>query len=121
MTTKDKITRRKLSLLELASEMNNVSKAYRISYNTERPHQGRGMKGRTPADVFVRYLPEPKTPKKEKLKKAAWAKTSPGAATVSRLPYLYLQHTALFRRLCFPVMRREGIAQQFIARNDSNC
>ncbi len=30
MTTKDKIARRKLSLLELAGEMNNVSKACRI-------------------------------------------------------------------------------------------
>lgn len=30
MTTKDKVARRKLSLLELASDMNNVSKACRI-------------------------------------------------------------------------------------------
>ena len=30
MTTKDKVARRKLSLLELATEMNNVSKACRI-------------------------------------------------------------------------------------------
>ena len=45
--------------------------AYLVSYNTERPHQGRGMKGRTPADVFVRCLPKPKTPKEEKMKKAA--------------------------------------------------
>ena len=44
-----------------------------VRYNTERPHQGYGMKGRTPTDVFVRCLPEPKTPKEEKMKKAALA------------------------------------------------
>ena len=45
---------------------------YLIRYNTKRPHQGRGMKGKTPADVFVRCLPKPVKPKKEeKLKKAA--------------------------------------------------
>ncbi len=41
-----------------------------VQYNTERPHQGRGMKGRTPADVFVRCLPEPTMPKEEKTRKA---------------------------------------------------
>ena len=45
--------------------------AYLVSYNTARPHQGRGMKGRTPADVFVRCLPKSKAPKEEKMKKAA--------------------------------------------------
>ena len=34
-------------------------------------HQGRCMKGRTPADVFVRCLPKPKAPKEENMKKAA--------------------------------------------------
>ena len=33
--------------------------------------QGRGMEGRTPADVFVRCLPKPKRPKEDKIKKAA--------------------------------------------------
>ena len=42
---------------------------YRYSRSTTR--QGRGMKGRTPADVFVRFLPKPKTPKEKKIKKAA--------------------------------------------------
>ncbi len=28
--------------------------AHLVHSNTERPHQGRGMKGRTPADVFMR-------------------------------------------------------------------
>ena len=29
-----------------------------FAYNTERPHQGRGLNGRPPADVFVRCLPK---------------------------------------------------------------
>ena len=37
---------------------------------TERQHQARGMKGRTPADVFVRCLPTPKTTKKEKIEES---------------------------------------------------
>ena len=45
--------------------------AYLITYNTQRPHQGRGMKGKTPAEVFVHCLPKPKTPKGGKMKKAA--------------------------------------------------
>lgn len=40
-------------------------------HNTERPHQGRGMKGRTPVDVFVRCLPKSKRARDEKMKKAA--------------------------------------------------
>ena len=44
---------------------------YLIRYNTKRPHQGRGMKGRTPAEVFKRCLPKPVKPKEDKLKKAA--------------------------------------------------
>ena len=45
--------------------------AYLIRYNTERPHQGRGMKGRTPADVVIRCLPKPKKPREAKMKEAA--------------------------------------------------
>ena len=45
--------------------------AYLVSYNTERPHQGRSMKGRTPTDVFVHCLPKPRSSKEEKMKKAA--------------------------------------------------
>jgi hypothetical protein len=29
-----------------------------VSYNTKRPHQGRGMKGRTPYQVFKERLPK---------------------------------------------------------------
>lgn len=42
-----------------------------VLYNTERPHQGRGMKGRMPTEVFVRCLPKSKTPREDKMKKAA--------------------------------------------------
>lgn len=57
---------------ETIEEMQTVPDAYLIVYNTKRPHQGRGMKGRTPAAVFIDGLPsaaqilEPK--KKEKTK-----------------------------------------------------
>lgn len=34
--------------------------AYFERYNTKRPHQGRGMNGRTPYDVFQKGLPKPK-------------------------------------------------------------
>ena len=69
--------------------MQNDLDAYLITYNTQRPHQGRGMKGRTPAEVFVRCLPKPKKPKEDKMKKAAFYRPQPGAATVRRIPYLY--------------------------------
>ena len=45
--------------------------AYLVSYNAEHPHQGRGVKGKMPADVFVRCLPKLRTPREEKMKKAA--------------------------------------------------
>ena len=42
-----------------------------VTYNTHRPHQGRGMNGRTPADVFARCLRKTKKPKEDKMGKAA--------------------------------------------------
>ncbi len=51
-------------------DMQNDLDAYLITYNTQRPHQGRSMNGKTPAEVFVRCLPKPKTPKEEKMKRA---------------------------------------------------
>ena len=50
--------------------MQNDLDAYLSTYNTQWPHQGRGMKGKTPAEVFVRCLPKPKTPKEEKNEKS---------------------------------------------------
>ena len=35
-------------------------------YNQRRPHQGRGMNGRTPAVAFVSAMPKPQQPKEEK-------------------------------------------------------
>ena len=67
MTTKDKIARRKLSLLELAGEMNNVSKACRIMgysrqqfYEIRRNYQTYGADGlidRPPAGAPAAVLP----------------------------------------------------------------
>jgi transposase InsO family protein len=51
---------------ETVAEMQAVLDAYLVSYNTARPHQGRGMNGRTPAVTFVQGLPKPPPEKKEK-------------------------------------------------------
>ncbi|MDX2143064.1 MAG: IS481 family transposase [Rhodospirillaceae bacterium] len=62
---------------ETVEEMQISLDAYLITYNTQRPHQGRGMNGRTPATVFVAGLPaninKPKeeADRKTKPKKAA--------------------------------------------------
>jgi hypothetical protein len=37
-------------------EMQTVLDAYLVGYNTKRPHQGRGMNGRTPAKAFVQGI-----------------------------------------------------------------
>jgi hypothetical protein len=37
-----------------------------VAYNTKRPHQGRGMNGRTPITVFKAGLPKPSPQTKEK-------------------------------------------------------
>jgi hypothetical protein len=39
---------------------------YLVTYNTKRPHQGRGMNGRTPITVFTAGLPKPTPREKEK-------------------------------------------------------
>jgi len=56
---------------ESIEEMQKDLDAWLVHYNTKRPHQGRGMGGRTPAEAFVRCLPKPKKPKEEKLTEAA--------------------------------------------------
>ena len=45
--------------------------AYLVGYNTKPPYEGRGVKGRTTADVFDQRLLNPKTPKEEKMKTTA--------------------------------------------------
>jgi transposase InsO family protein len=42
---------------ETVDEMQTVLDSYMDSYNQRRPHQGRGMNGRTPAQAFVEGLP----------------------------------------------------------------
>ena len=61
-----------------------------VSYNTERPNYGRGMKGRTSAEVFLHCLPKPGTPREEKTKKAVGTRHPPEQATVMQIPYLYI-------------------------------
>ena len=43
---------------ETIEEMQTVLDAYLVGYNTERPHQGRGMGDRTPAKAFVQGIPK---------------------------------------------------------------
>ena len=56
---------------EGVDEMQKDLDAYLVTYNTKRPHQGRGMNGKTPAAVFLAGLPKSKNRKEEKPKKAA--------------------------------------------------
>lgn len=60
---------------ESIDEMQADLETYLIVYNTERPHQGRNMNGRTPAAVFLEGLPGTtitnRKPKETKPKKAA--------------------------------------------------
>jgi transposase InsO family protein len=45
---------------ETIDEMQIALDAYLKAYNKDRPHQGRGMNGRTPAKAFVDGLPKSK-------------------------------------------------------------
>ncbi len=56
---------------ESVDEMQADLDAYLVGYNTRRPHQGRGMEGRTPVKAFKDGLP-----KKEKPSKMTKAKTA---------------------------------------------
>lgn len=46
--------------------MQAVLDDYLVVYNQRRPHQGRGMKDRTPVTAFVEGLPKPQQQKEEK-------------------------------------------------------
>ncbi|MBM3492381.1 MAG: transposase family protein, partial [Alphaproteobacteria bacterium] len=50
---------------ETIEEMQAVLDTYMDSYNHRRPHQGRGMNGRTPAAAFAEDLPTPQPQKQE--------------------------------------------------------
>lgn len=54
---------------ESVEEMQNDLVAYLEKYNTKRPHQGRGMNGRTPYAVFKAGVPKKTTAQKEELPK----------------------------------------------------
>ncbi len=56
---------------ESVDEMQADLDTYLVGYNTRRPHQGRGMNGRTPARAFKDGLPKKETPTKMKKAKAA--------------------------------------------------
>jgi transposase InsO family protein len=61
---------------ESIDEMQTALDAYLVAYNNDRPHQGRGMNGRTPAQAFVEGLPanayqQEENVKKPKTRKAA--------------------------------------------------
>lgn len=51
---------------ETIEEMQQVLDAYMDTYNQRRPHQGRGMNGRTPATVFTEGLLRPQQQKEER-------------------------------------------------------
>ena len=51
---------------ETIEEMQAVLDDFLVTYNQRRPHQGRGMNGRTPAVAFVEGLPKPQQQKEEK-------------------------------------------------------
>jgi transposase InsO family protein len=52
---------------ETVEEMQAVLDDYLIGYNTKRPHQGRGMNGRTPAAAFVQGMPKSPAKKERKI------------------------------------------------------
>jgi transposase InsO family protein len=56
---------------ESIDEMQVDLDAFLVTYNTRRPHQGRGMNGRTPEKAFRDGLPKPKNGKEETKQKAA--------------------------------------------------
>ena len=56
---------------ESVDEMQTDLDRYLVTYNTKRPHQGRGMKGRTPAAVFKAGLGLRKKTKAKKEEKRA--------------------------------------------------
>lgn len=56
---------------ETIDEMQAVLDAYLVEYNTKRPHQGRGMLGRTPLMAFTDGIRKEDSPQPKPTKKAA--------------------------------------------------
>jgi transposase InsO family protein len=57
--------------LDTVDEMQGALDSYLIGYNTKRPHQGRGMNGRTPLKAFIDRLQKEKPTKTIPSTKAA--------------------------------------------------
>jgi transposase InsO family protein len=56
---------------ETIAEMQTVLDLYLVEYNTKRPHQGRGMNGRTPANAFIAGIRKEGNPQPNPTKQAA--------------------------------------------------
>ena len=56
---------------ETIEEMQAVLDRYLVEYNTKRPHQGRGMNGRTPAKAFTDGIRKEEAPQPKPTRKAA--------------------------------------------------
>jgi hypothetical protein len=56
---------------ETIEEMQTVLDQYFVDHNTKRPHQGRGMNGRTPIAAFIDGIGKDNTPKPNPIRKAA--------------------------------------------------
>jgi len=62
---------RLLRLEKAIEEMQTVLDQYLVEYNTKRPHQGRGMNGRTPTTAFIDGIKKEDTPQPNSIRKAA--------------------------------------------------
>ncbi|RED42029.1 integrase-like protein [Rhodopseudomonas thermotolerans] len=69
---------------ETVDEMQTVLDDYLVGYNQRRPHQGRGMNGRTPDTAFVEGLPASQQRKEGKKAEKQVAKVVPDAARSPR-------------------------------------
>ena len=68
MTTEQKVGRRKLSLLELAAELSNVSRACKVmGYSRQQFDEIRRNFQTYGADGLIDRLPQPQQPKEEKI------------------------------------------------------
>ena len=86
---------------ECIEEMQKDLDAYLVTYNTKRPHQGRGMQDRTPAEVFVRCLPKPKTPKGGNNEKSRlnWTPNRSGGCQVNTLSVQFVMPLFVYRSI----------------------
>src|SRR6516164_2296627 len=55
---------------ETIEEMQTVLDQYLLEYNTKRPHQGRGMNGRTPITAFIDSIKKEDPPEADPIRKA---------------------------------------------------